>query len=281
MNDNKIMWFFDEDSYKQLGEKIMKMVDLLLPYENYVKVGEYYTTSNYTPSTIFERIQDIQIHFDNQDGEFGTNYAEIEDSKHERRMIILQDKLLEVFLSELYPEFEYELRYFVTKTRNWLLPDLCARYLDQMIIHHHHYFPNMEPLGMAHQSCNLKTYMKGVPKPHIYVHNLTNYDSNFILKMIPYYIMAHKGKNTESQWSVIAPPGNKNKIKLMMTPFGIFSDSINFFNNSLADMADNMAEEDVKQLYDLHFKYFSTHPRFKTVMKKRENRNPSPSTASK
>ena len=35
-------------------------------------------------------------------------------------------------------------------------------------------------------------------------------------------------------------------------------------------MADNMAEEDAKQLYDLHFKYFSTHPRFKTVMKKRE-----------
>ena len=33
MNDNKIMWFFDEDSYKQLGEKVMKMVDLLLPNE--------------------------------------------------------------------------------------------------------------------------------------------------------------------------------------------------------------------------------------------------------
>ena len=150
---------------------------------------------------------------------------------------------------------------------------LSAIYLDSMVIHHHHYFPDMAPLGMAHQTCNLKTYTKGVPTPHIYVHNLTNYDSNFILKMIPNYIMAHKGKHTETQWSVIAPPGNKNKIKLLMTPFGTFSDSMKFFTNSLADMVSNMLEEDVKQLYDLHYKYFSTHPRFKPTLRKREKQN--------
>ena len=139
-----------------------------------------------------------------------------------------------------------------------------------MVIHHHHYFPDMDPIGMTHQTCNIKTYTKGVPTPHIYVHNLTNYDSNFILKMIPNYIMAHKGKNTENQWSVIAPPGNKNKIKLLMTPFGTFSDSMNFFNNSLADMASGMSEEDLRELYELHYSYFTKHPRFKATMKKRE-----------
>ena len=188
---------------------------------------------------------------------------------HARRMIVLQNKLMNCFI-EMYPEFEAELRFFVNKSRSTLLSVLTSTYTDQMIIHHHHYFPDMPPLGMAHHSCNIKTYTKGVPTPLIYVHNLTNYDSNFLLKMIPPYVMAHKGKNTSNQWSVIAPPGNKNKIKLMMTPFGTFSDSMNFFINSLADMAKDMIEEDVKQLYMLHLRYFESCPCFKSILKRRD-----------
>jgi len=58
-----------------------------------------------------------------------------------------------------------------------------------------------------------------------------------------------------------------------MTPFGTFSDSMNFFNNSLAEIATNMLDEDVEQLYKLHFDYFSKSPRFKTVLKRRSKKN--------
>ena len=160
---------------------------------------------------------------------------------HARRMIVLQNKLMNCFIENMYPEFEAELRFFVNKSRSTLLSVLTSTYTDQMIIQHHHYFPDMPPLGMAHHSCNIKTYTKGVPTPHIYVHNLTNYDSNFLLKMIPPF---------------------------MMTPFGTFSDSMNFFNNSLADMAKDMIEEDVKQLYMLHLRYFESCPRFKSILKR-------------
>ena len=85
--------------------------------------------------------------------------------------------------------------------------------------------------------------------------------------------MVHKGKNTENQWSIIAPSGNK--IKMLITPFGTFSDSIKFFNNSLADMATNMIDEDINQLYQLHYSYFTTSTRFKSVTKRRQiEKNP-------
>ena len=49
LNDNNIMWFYDVEAYKELGETVMQMVGLLL-------TNETYKNSNYTPKTIFKRI---------------------------------------------------------------------------------------------------------------------------------------------------------------------------------------------------------------------------------
>ena len=196
LNENRISWFYDKKAYVDLGEEVMKMVGLLRDYE---KCDE----NNYTPADIDRRISSLEIEDWDDDGKYGPDHEDLFDAKHERRMLILQNKLLECFSLKLYPEFEDELRFFLNKTRDWLIPELSAKYVDSMVIHHYHYFPDMEPIGMAHWTCNVKTYTKGVPTPHIYVHNLANYDSNFILKMIPNYVMAHKGKNTQNQWSVI------------------------------------------------------------------------------
>ena len=104
-NENSIMWFVDEEAYKDLGEPTMKLVDLLLP-------NETYELGNYTPKTIFQRMEGIEIPLKNENGECGLTYDTIKDTIHERRKIVLQNKLLEVFAVCLYPQFECELRYF-------------------------------------------------------------------------------------------------------------------------------------------------------------------------
>ena len=187
---NSIFWFIDEQTYLDLGERVLRLVGL-------INQNEKYENETYTPQLIYDRIREIEVNTA-EGGELGSNKLEIENGIHARRLAVLKERLLEVFVCTMYPEFEYELRYYSTTTRRSLQPMLSAFYLDKIVIHHHHYFPDMDPLGLAHQVCNLKTYMRGVPKPHIYCHNLTNFDSYFILKMIPNYVMAHKGKNTTS-----------------------------------------------------------------------------------
>ena len=54
---------------------------------------------------------------------------------------------------------------------------------------------------------------------------------------------------------------------------------MNFFNNSLAEIATNMPDNDVEQLYKLHLDYFSKSPRFKAALKKR-SRESNPFTLS-
>ena len=258
--NNRIYWFIDEESFLELGEKLLKMVGLVLENESYQK-------KNYTPATLYERIKAIGI--DLSDAKVKEDQRLV-STTHEMRYNVLKRRLFYYFV-EIYPEFEYEMRFFFnTDSHLEKINMLSNTYLDAIDVHHHHYFPRMAPIGHAHHSCNILTFVKGVPTPRIYVHNLTHYDSNFLLKMLPPDIMAHKGKNTEKQWSVIAPSGNKNKIKMLMTPFGTFSDSMNFFSSSLAAMAEQMNERDVKQLYQLHMQYFSTSLRFKGVMRRRE-----------
>lgn len=256
--NNRVFWFIDEDSFLELGEKLFKMVGLVWNNESYGK-------KNYAPNTVYERIKAIEIDMSTVDVE---DEKQLVSLTHEKRHDVLKQRLF-YYLLEVYPEFEFELKFFNKYSHSEMLNTMINVYLDSIDVHHHHYFPKMAPIGHAHHSCNIITYAKGVPTPHIYVHNLTNYDSNFILKMLPPDIMAHKGKNTEKQWSVIASPGNKHKIKLLMTPFGTFSDSMNFFASSLAAMAEQMSERDINQLYQLHIQYLSTSPNFKNVMKKR------------
>ena len=187
---------------------------------------------------------------------------------HEKKIKVLQDRLSQYF-QQTYPQFEYELKYFSYDNEKFI-DSMVNAYSEQLVVHHHHYFPDMDHIGVAHNFCNVVTYTKGQPPAHIYVHNLTNFDSSFILKMIPPDVMAHKGKNTEKQWSVICPPGNKNKMKLLMTPFGTFSDYMNFFQASLAKMAKEMNSNDIEELYELHVRYFKTNTQFKVVLKNRE-----------
>ena len=221
VENNKISWFIDEQAYLELGEKALKMVGIL-------NETEFFKRANYSIKTICERIEEIAIslptHDDTNDCQTTTK-EEQEHMVHDRKVEVLHGRLLAYFL-QIYPQYEYELRFF-SKTSHKNLPSVFSNaYLDSMVVHHRHYFPHMEPIGMAHQTCNIVTYTKGVPTPHIYVHNLTNFDSKFLLQMIPPGVMAYKSKNTKKQWSVIQPPGNKNKVKLLMTPFGTFSDSM-------------------------------------------------------
>ena len=239
----------------ELGEKVLTMVGLL-------KSEECYSANNYNHRIIHARFSN-QIIVTVP----GSTDASLEQV-HEKKIKVLQDRLSQYF-QQIYPQFEYELKYFSYDNEKFI-DSMVNAYLEQLVVHHHHYFPDMDPIGMAHNFCNVVTYTKGQPPAHIYVHNLTNFDSSFILKMIPPDVMAHKGKNTEKQWSVICPPGNKNKMKLLMTPFGTFSDSMNFFQASLAKMAEEMNSSDIEELYKLHVRYFKTNTQFKVVLKNRE-----------
>lgn len=258
VRNNRVYWFIDEESFLQLGEKVLKAVGLVWNDESYRK-------KNYTPNTVHERMRAIEIDLSEIDVE---NEEDLVSLTHNKRHDVLKQRLFYMFV-ELYPEFEFELRFLNKHSHSKMLNVLSNVYLDTIDIHHHHYFPEIAPIGHAHHSCNKLTFTRGIPTPRIYVHNLTNYDSNFILKMLPSDVMAHKGVNTSKQWSAISPSGNKNKIKLLMTPFGTFSDSMNFFPSTLAAMAQQMNERDVEQLYQLHVRYFSTSPNFKKVMLQR------------
>ena len=90
-----------------------------------------------------------------------------------------------------YPEFEFELHLFNQPSHLTLQTMLCKTYLDTTDVHHHHYFLDMKPFGHTKHSCNIITYICGVPTPLIYVPNFTNYDFNFML--LP-DIMAYKEK---------------------------------------------------------------------------------------
>ena len=74
----------------------------------------------------------------------------------------------------------------------------------------------------------------------------------------------------ENQWSVNCPPGNRKKMKMLMTPFGTFTDSMNLFNTSLSEMAKSTTDLDVKELYKLHLSYLKNRKHFKDAFKKRE-----------
>ena len=170
-------WFANAKSYVELGEKVLKMVDLL-------KKDEFYLKKNYTPLTLYQRFND----------EIRISNLEEKNNLFQTKLLVLQDRLVSYF-QNTYPQFEYEIKYF---TRNdVVIKRMTSFYLESIVIHHHHYFPDMDPIGFAHNSCNLVTYVRGQPMPHVYVHNLTNFDSSFMLKMLPPDVMAHKGKNTE------------------------------------------------------------------------------------
>ena len=258
---NRVFWFIDEDAYEELGEEVLKMVLLIESHHNY-------KLENYTPNTIYQNLKNVEIKILSDKPEFKD--AEILNQHiAEQRHSVLMERLYYAFVSK-YPQFEFELKFFFNSAHGQMRNKLINTYLDSIAVHHHHYFPSMPPIGHAHQSCNIITYTRGFPTPHIYVHNLINYDSDFLLKMLPPDIMAHKGKNTAKQWSVISPDGNKHKIKMLITPFGIFSDSMNFFASSLSAMADQMNERDIQHLYQLHLNYFQNAPNFKKALKKRE-----------
>ena len=258
---NRVFWFFDEDAYIELGERVLKAVLLISNRDNY-------KSNSYNPYTIYKNLRNIKINTP-------TDNPQFKDPKFlklyidDQRYSVLKERLYYFYVA-MYPEFEFELKFFFDSSANQMRNRLINTYLDSVVVHHHHYFPKMAPIGHAHQSCNIVTYTKGVPKPHIFIHNLINYDSDFLLKMLPPNIMAYKGKNTEKQWSVISPDGNKHKIKMLITPFGIFSDSMNFFASSLSAMADQMNERDIRQLYELHLFYFTNSTNFKQILRERE-----------
>lgn len=86
------------------GLEELKMVDLLI-------VEERYEEENYTPKTIFERIKDIQVDANNlypNGNAEQTTSEEVVKTIHARKMIVLQNKMLEAFIDTLFPEFEDE-----------------------------------------------------------------------------------------------------------------------------------------------------------------------------
>ena len=258
LEDSKLFWFHDKDAYYELGEETLKLVSLILPNED-----------EYSLQDLRRRIRLIKI----PQMEKGSSGGEEENDKdweknHKLRLNILQNRLLDSY-EQMYPELQYEIRFFFTKVDAQTLNELRVRYLDTIVVHHNHYFPNDEPIGHAHQLCNIKCFQKGLPPAQIYVHNMTGFDCCFILRMLPNNVLARKGKNQEREWSVISPKGNKNKVKLLITPFGRFTDSMNFFNNSLENMAKEMTREDLIDLYKLHYTYFERHPTFKAALKRR------------
>ena len=80
----------------------------------------------YTTQLICKRVLNIKVNVDNNDGELGNNNREIENNIHVRRLAVVKEKLMEVFVQELYPEFEYEVHYYATTTRQTLKPTLSA-----------------------------------------------------------------------------------------------------------------------------------------------------------
>lgn len=146
-----------------------------------------------------------------------------------------------------------------------LFKNLEVDYVDHVIVHHDHFVH--EILGFAHQFCDSRV-RTGFPKVRLFCHNLTNFDSGFILRMIPEHVMGRRDKNLSAKWSVIAPPANSSKIKVLGTPFGTLTDSMNFFNCSLKTLGEGLTEKETKAMYEDHLRYFKTHPRWKSVLKK-------------
>ena len=98
LNSNRISWFYDETAYVQLGEKAMKMVGLLHDFETCLE-------NNYLPADIERRISNLKI-ANNEDDDVkydetaaggSKQQQELFDALHERRLRILQNKLLECF----------------------------------------------------------------------------------------------------------------------------------------------------------------------------------------
>lgn len=115
---------------------------------------------------------------------------------YKSRCELLMGRLIDVFATELYPEFEHEINFLTMIDATFA--KVKSAQLDMLVIHHDHYFPADEPVGLAHQMCNILTCEKGMPKAHIFVHGMTKYDSNFMLKMIPSNVMGRKGRNMAS-----------------------------------------------------------------------------------
>ena len=283
----RVYWAIDEKTYVELFETVMYLVGLLDNGDDYEcsseedegtgedtrRAKECLTLNNYGPKTIAERIDKIKVSGDQKSvlkTKSSKDLRELEAKIHEERFQILKEALLDS-LCISFPKYQFELRHFF-KLHAGKIEDsnLAKYYLTILVIHHNHYFPKDEPIGFAHQTCNIKCYEKGKPNTRIFVHNLSNYDSPFLLKMIPPNVMAYKGKNLSNEWKIINDGNNKHKVKILITPFGSISDSMNFFAQPMSKLASLLTSEDMKTLYQMHLRYFKTVKTFRQALEKRE-----------
>ena len=107
--------------------------------------------------------------------------------------------------------------------------------------------------GSPHESCNLN--FKATDKIPVIFHNLTGYDSHFIMQKIGDVIKKKSYKNKQGevkQMTLNAIPNNVEKyIAIMLGQNVVFIDSFQFMSQSLEKLVNNLTKDDLKYISEI------------------------------
>ena len=137
-SNNRVFRFIDQESYIELGEKLMKILGL-------VSREEFYHLDNYALKDILERIKEIEIR---PTKEIEVERQDVASIIHQKRYDVLKQRLIFIFIESTYGEFEDKLRYFNATSHGTMLNELNNLYLDMVDVHHRHFFPKMHRLDL-------------------------------------------------------------------------------------------------------------------------------------
>ena len=126
---------------------------------------------------------------------------------------------------------------------------ICQKqYTDEDIRVRDHCHITGEYRGSAHQDCNLKLRLSPSKiKIPVFFHNLTGYDSHFIMQQIGEIAKKHSYKNKrgeECEMDINCIPNNMEKyMAFMLGKNLIFLDSFKFMSTGLAKLAQNLPDD--------------------------------------
>ena len=136
-------------------------------------------------------------------------------------------------LSRINPKKEMDKLTFleIVQSKAAVLCHICEKaLLDDRVFDHDHISGKF--IAMAHNSCNLnRNAPKSIP---IFAHNMEGYDSHFILQQV---------KNDPRIKKIKGLPHNTEKFRTITINSFVFLDSFAFLSTSLANLVDNLAED--------------------------------------